>query len=168
MVDSSFFWGYLITQIPGGFLASFFPANRIFGIAICTSALLNMTIPGAMKLENVTVLLMIRVLQGLVEVRIISNKNTLFLDNLQKPDDLLLNFELGCCIPSMSWYLEILGATTRTITTSDYCILWFLCRNCDWYAYVRDFGTVYQLAGTILFLFNMWYILVCCLALVSF
>lgn len=68
MVDSSFFWGYLVTQIPGGFLASFFPANRIFGIAIVTSALLNMTLPGAMSLDNITVLLMIRVLQGLVEV----------------------------------------------------------------------------------------------------
>lgn len=69
MVDSSFFWGYLITQIPGGFLASVFPANRIFGAAICTSAVLNMVVPGAMSLDNVTVLLLLRVLQGLVEVR---------------------------------------------------------------------------------------------------
>lgn len=69
MVDSSFFWGYLITQIPGGFLASVVPANRIFGVAIVTSALLNMLVPGAMSLDNVSVLLCIRVLQGLVEVR---------------------------------------------------------------------------------------------------
>lgn len=68
MVDSSFFWGYLITQIPGGFLASIFPANRIFGLAICTSAVLNMTIPGAMSLDNISFLLVIRVMQGLVEV----------------------------------------------------------------------------------------------------
>jgi MFS transporter, ACS family, solute carrier family 17 (sodium-dependent inorganic phosphate cotransporter), member 6/7/8 len=27
-IDSSFFWGYLVTQVPGGFLASKFPANR--------------------------------------------------------------------------------------------------------------------------------------------
>lgn len=70
MVDSSFFWGYLITQIPGGFLASVFPANRIFGLAICTSAVLNMTIPGAMSLDNISFLLIIRVMQGLVEVSI--------------------------------------------------------------------------------------------------
>lgn len=69
MVDSSFFWGYLITQIPGGFLASVVPANRIFGVAIITSALLNMLVPGAMSLDSVSVLLCIRVLQGLVEVR---------------------------------------------------------------------------------------------------
>lgn len=68
MVDSSFFWGYLVTQIPGGFLASIVPANRIFGFAICTSAVLNMAIPGAMSLDSVAFLVIIRVIQGLVEV----------------------------------------------------------------------------------------------------
>lgn len=65
-VDSSFFWGYLVTQIPAGFLASIFPANRIFGLAIATSAFLNLIVPGAMALSPV-VLIMVRVCQGLVE-----------------------------------------------------------------------------------------------------
>lgn len=66
-VDSSFFWGYLVTQVPGGFLASMFPANRIFGTAIACSSFLNLLVPGAMALHPV-VLIMVRVLQGLVEV----------------------------------------------------------------------------------------------------
>lgn len=65
-VDSSFFWGYLVTQIPAGFLASMYPANRIFGLAIATSAFLNLIVPGAMSLSPF-VLIIVRVLQGLVE-----------------------------------------------------------------------------------------------------
>ncbi|GIY04569.1 vesicular glutamate transporter 1 [Caerostris darwini] len=66
IIDSSFFWGYLITQIPGGFLAAKYPANRVFGTAICVSAILNMLLPGAAKLHPVVVIL-VRILQGLVE-----------------------------------------------------------------------------------------------------
>lgn len=66
-VDSSFFWGYLVTQVPGGFLASMYPANRIFGTAIACSSFLNLLVPGAMALDPI-VLIMVRVLQGLVEV----------------------------------------------------------------------------------------------------
>uniref|UniRef100_T1JDX1 Major facilitator superfamily (MFS) profile domain-containing protein n=1 Tax=Strigamia maritima TaxID=126957 RepID=T1JDX1_STRMM len=65
-VDSSFFWGYIITQVPGGFLASKYPANRVFGSAIAASAFLNLLIPGAAEVGFVMVIF-IRVLQGLVE-----------------------------------------------------------------------------------------------------
>lgn len=67
VVDSSFFWGYIVTQIPGGFLAARFPANRVFGSAIATSALLNMLLPIAAKAGYQYVMLL-RILQGLVEV----------------------------------------------------------------------------------------------------
>jgi MFS transporter, ACS family, solute carrier family 17 (sodium-dependent inorganic phosphate cotransporter), member 6/7/8 len=67
MVDSSFFWGYLITQVPGGFLASKFPANRIFGTAIALSAFLNLLVPGALLIHPL-VLVLVRMSQGLVEV----------------------------------------------------------------------------------------------------
>jgi MFS family permease len=68
-VDSSFFWGYLVTQVPGGFLASVYPANRIFGTAIACSAFLNLFLPGAFELPGVIIL--IRVMQGLVEVNLV-------------------------------------------------------------------------------------------------
>ena len=67
MVDSSFFWGYIVTQIPGGFLAARYPANKVFGSAIATSALLNMLLPVAARAGYHHVML-IRILQGLVEV----------------------------------------------------------------------------------------------------
>ena len=62
-VDSSFFWGYIVTQLPGGFLASRFPANRLFGTAIFLSSCLNLLIPAATKLDPVCVIV-VRVLQA--------------------------------------------------------------------------------------------------------
>ena len=64
-VDASFFWGYIITQLPGGFLASKFPANRLFGTAIFLSSCLNLLIPAATKLDPRAVIV-VRVMQGLV------------------------------------------------------------------------------------------------------
>ncbi|EDV31741.1 uncharacterized protein Dana_GF15508, isoform B [Drosophila ananassae] len=66
-VDSSFFWGYLVTQIPGGFIASKFPANKIFGLSIVSSATLHLFVPFAMTLMHGHVVICVRVLQGLFE-----------------------------------------------------------------------------------------------------
>ncbi|XP_067655531.1 vesicular glutamate transporter 2-like [Haliotis asinina] len=66
VVDSSFFWGYIVTQVPGGYLASRFPANRLFGLAIGLSACLNMLLPAAAKVHYGLVI-SVRILQGLVE-----------------------------------------------------------------------------------------------------
>lgn len=66
-VDSSIFWGYFITQIPGGFLAAKYPPNRLFGAAIGCSSLLHFFVPSAMELQNAGLAITIRVMQGLVE-----------------------------------------------------------------------------------------------------
>nr|CAG4647849.1 EOG090X04X8 [Moina brachiata]SVE92971.1 EOG090X04X8 [Moina brachiata] len=66
VIESSFFWGYLITQVPGGFLASKYAANKVFGTAIAISAFLNMLLPGAAVIHPAVVIL-VRVLQGLIE-----------------------------------------------------------------------------------------------------
>lgn len=66
VVDSSFFWGYIVTQIPGGYLASRLPANRIFGLAIGTSAFLNLLLPGAAQVHFGFVMV-VRIMQGIVE-----------------------------------------------------------------------------------------------------
>ena len=61
-VDSSYFWGYVVTQVPGGFLASYIPANRLFGFAILFNSCLNLLIPTLTKLEPLCVIIA-RVLQ---------------------------------------------------------------------------------------------------------
>lgn len=66
VVDSSFFWGYIVTQIPGGYLASRLPANRMFGLAIGISSFLNLLLPGAADVHYMLVIT-VRVMQGLVE-----------------------------------------------------------------------------------------------------
>ncbi|PBC30740.1 Vesicular glutamate transporter [Apis cerana cerana] len=65
-LDSSFFWGYLLTQVPGGFVASLYPANKIFGAAIAISSFLNLLVPGALKVDPI-VDMIVQVIKGLVE-----------------------------------------------------------------------------------------------------
>lgn len=69
-LDSSFFWGYLVTQVPGGFFASLYPANKIFGAAIAISSFLNLLVPGALKVDPI-VDMGVQVLKGLVEVNFV-------------------------------------------------------------------------------------------------
>ncbi|XP_070568588.1 vesicular glutamate transporter 2.1-like isoform X2 [Ptychodera flava] len=66
LMHGSFFWGYIVTQIPGGYLASKFPANRIFGSAIFITSFLNLLIPASCKVHYGMVIA-VRVIQGLVE-----------------------------------------------------------------------------------------------------
>ncbi|XP_064634745.1 vesicular glutamate transporter 1-like isoform X2 [Lineus longissimus] len=66
MIDSSFFWGYIVTQVPGGYIASKYPANRVFGCAIASTAFLNLLVPGAAKVHYGLVMA-VRIVQGLVE-----------------------------------------------------------------------------------------------------
>ncbi|XP_077595609.1 vesicular glutamate transporter 1-like isoform X2 [Stigmatopora nigra] len=66
MIHGSFFWGYIVTQIPGGFICQKFAANRVFGFAIVATSFLNMLIPSAARMHFGCVIL-VRIFQGLVE-----------------------------------------------------------------------------------------------------
>ncbi|XP_076809015.1 vesicular glutamate transporter 1-like isoform X1 [Clavelina lepadiformis] len=65
-IHGSFFWGYIVTQVPGGYLASRLPANRMFGFAVLTTCTLNLFLPAAARLHW-TAFIFVRVLQGLAE-----------------------------------------------------------------------------------------------------
>nr|CAI5869702.1 unnamed protein product [Callosobruchus analis] len=64
-VDAAIFWGYFVTQIPGGLIAAAYPANRLFGAAIGSSCILNLIIPFVYTQPDA--LILIKVMQGLVE-----------------------------------------------------------------------------------------------------
>ena len=61
-VDASYFWGYILTQVPGGFLASYIPANRLFGFAIFLSSCLNLLLPTLTNIHPFCVIV-VRVVQ---------------------------------------------------------------------------------------------------------
>lgn len=64
----AFFCGYLITQIPGGWLAHRFGAKHVLGIGIVMTALLTLLTPLAASI-SVWALVAVRALEGLFEVR---------------------------------------------------------------------------------------------------
>lgn len=66
LILSSFFYGYITTQLIGGVIAAKIGGNRIFGIGIGMTAILTLLTPVAAK-THLYVLLAIRVIEGVFE-----------------------------------------------------------------------------------------------------
>ena len=64
---SAYFFGYILTQFPGGILAQRFGGKWVFGVGVAMTALLTVLIPLA-AMRNVWLLVSVRVLQGAFEV----------------------------------------------------------------------------------------------------
>jgi ACS family sodium-dependent inorganic phosphate cotransporter len=75
LVLSSFFYGYIITQILGGWLAGRLGGNRVYGIGVLVTAIFTLLTP---PLANVSVYLLVavRIIEGLFEVRRVSTFKT--------------------------------------------------------------------------------------------
>ncbi|VDK72823.1 unnamed protein product [Litomosoides sigmodontis] len=67
VMESSFFYGYLLTQIPAGFLAAKFAPNKLFGLAIGLASFFNILLPFAFRTKDDTLIAIIQILQGLVQ-----------------------------------------------------------------------------------------------------
>ena len=63
----AFFYGYLITQIPGGMAATHFGGKWVFGIGIFVTSALTVVTPLAARC-SVNLLIAVRVIAGLGEV----------------------------------------------------------------------------------------------------
>ncbi|KAJ8946672.1 hypothetical protein NQ318_019987 [Aromia moschata] len=65
-VLSSFFYGYITTQLLGGYLAAKFGGARIFGTGIAVTAALTIITPWLAK-SSVSLLLVVRIIEGIFE-----------------------------------------------------------------------------------------------------
>lgn len=67
LILSSFFWGYLVTQVPGGWLAARVGGTRVYGMGLAATALLTVFTPPLAK-AGLGWLIAVRVIEGLFEV----------------------------------------------------------------------------------------------------
>ena len=67
-VLSSFFYGYILTQIPGGFIATRLSGKHVFGLGVLLTALLTLLTPIA-AVTDIRLLIALRVLEGICEVQ---------------------------------------------------------------------------------------------------
>lgn len=68
LVLSAFFWGYVLTQIPGGVLADWIGGRSVIGVALALSALATLFIPLAAE-YSIYAVCALRFIIGLVEVK---------------------------------------------------------------------------------------------------
>ncbi|RVE46573.1 hypothetical protein evm_008760, partial [Chilo suppressalis] len=66
LILSSFFYGYLVTQLPGGWLAAKIGGNRVFAIGIGATSLLTLLTP-PLAYTSTALLIAVRVVEGLFE-----------------------------------------------------------------------------------------------------
>ncbi|XP_064631101.1 sialin-like [Lineus longissimus] len=64
LILGSFYWGYIVTQLPGGLLASRFGGKRVFGWCMFGCALANLLTPVGAR-THVVFLMVLRVIGGL-------------------------------------------------------------------------------------------------------
>lgn len=65
MILGCFFWGYVLTELPGGRLAEVIGGHRVFGYSMLSASLLTLLTPFAAKLDYMAVVVL-RVLLGLM------------------------------------------------------------------------------------------------------
>ncbi|KAH8407687.1 hypothetical protein KR222_010744 [Zaprionus bogoriensis] len=64
---SSFFWGYIVTQVPGGYIAQRYGAKSLLMLGLSTCAILTLVSPLSLKLGGWITLCVVRFLEGLTQ-----------------------------------------------------------------------------------------------------
>ena len=69
LILSGFYYGYAITHVPGGYLAERYGGKWTLGIGLLSTAIFTLLTPVVVKAGGATWLFILRVLQGMGEVR---------------------------------------------------------------------------------------------------
>ena len=83
MLLSSFFYGYIFTQLPGGWLAPRIGAARLYGLGILSTAVLTLLTPTIAN-AGLYPLIAIRVLEGIFEVLYYGYNNYYYNNNFKQ------------------------------------------------------------------------------------
>ena len=75
-VLSAFYFGYLLTQLPGGYLAGRFGSRYVFGIGVLMTSVLTLLTSLAAQI-HIGALIALRILEGCFEVSL-NNQEKLF------------------------------------------------------------------------------------------
>ncbi|XP_051157949.1 putative inorganic phosphate cotransporter isoform X5 [Leptopilina boulardi] len=67
IILSSFYWGYVVTHLPGGMLAESFGGKYSLGLGILSTAIFTLVTPVAVEWKGSTALIVLRILMGLGE-----------------------------------------------------------------------------------------------------
>lgn len=71
IILSAFYYGYIVTHLPGGMLAERFGGKYSLGFGVLSTAVFTLFTPWAVNLGGATGLIIVRVLEGLGEVMIV-------------------------------------------------------------------------------------------------
>lgn len=74
MILSAFYYGYIVTHLPGGMLAERFGGKYSLGLGVLSTAVFTLLTPWTVSTGGATGLIILRVLEGLGEVSL-STKN---------------------------------------------------------------------------------------------
>lgn len=141
LILSSFYWGYVITHLPGGLLSEKFGGKWSLGLGILSTAIFTLLTPIAVDAGGSTALIILRILMGLGEGFTFPALNTM-LSQWTPPEE---RSKIGSMV--------FAGAQLGTVFTSTISGLILHNSTTGWSAVFYVFGTI----GVIWFI--MWSLL---------
>ncbi|XP_031343250.1 vesicular glutamate transporter 1-like [Photinus pyralis] len=144
-VLSSFFYGYIVTQLVGGWMAAKFGGKHVFGIGIAVTGALTVVSPFVAK-QSVSLLIAVRILEGLFEGVTYPCVHAIWAEwapPLERSRLAAIAFS-GCYVgtvvamPLSALLADTLGWESIFYVTGGIALLWFVC----WCIIIADSPTL--------------------------